>query len=86
VNSVSSVVDGSQRVISGAKAEAQYQWMRLMDTMTPQASARQYRGGLRYPLQGRSVALFQLTPPIRERRRSAPMSVVRTRRTKPIKV
>jgi len=88
VNSMSSVVDGdgSRGVVSGARADAQYQWMRLMDTMTPQASARQYRGGLRYPLQGRSVALFQLTPPIRERRRSAPTSVGHTRRTQPIKV
>jgi glycogen operon protein len=86
VNSASSVVHGSRPFGSGAKAEAQYHWMRLMDTMTPQASARQFRGGMRYPLQGRSVAVFQLTPPIRERRRSTATGVIHTRRTQPIKV
>jgi isoamylase len=54
---------------SGVKAAPQYQWMRLMDTMTPRAYGRQYRAGIHYPLQGRSLAVFQLTPSPRERRR-----------------
>ena len=31
---------------------------------------RAFRGASRYPLQGRSMAMFKMTPPIRERRRS----------------
>jgi glycogen operon protein len=80
--SVSLVVNSplSGPFASGAQTDPQYQWMRLLDTMTPRASARQYRGGARYPLQGRSLAVFQLTPPIRERRRSTVTRSVRTRR------
>ena len=86
LDSVSSVIgSASHPFASGGRAEAQFQWMRLMDTMTPQAAARQYRGGMRYPLQGRSVAVFQMTPPIRERRRSATSTAVQTRRTRPVK-
>ncbi|MEO8256084.1 MAG: glycogen debranching protein GlgX [Acidobacteriota bacterium] len=50
--------------------DAQHQWRRVMDTMTPRADERAYRGATRYPLQGRSIAMFKMTPPIRERRRS----------------
>jgi hypothetical protein len=61
--------------IGGAKAGTQNQWLRVMDTVTPQTTARAFRGGCRYPLQGRSVAMFKMTPPILERRRSLPAVV-----------
>jgi glycogen operon protein len=51
-----------------AKAEP-HQWRRLLDTMASKSVGRSYRGGIRYPLQGRSVVVFKLTPPVRERRR-----------------
>ena len=47
----------------------QHQWLRLIDTMDAIAEERPYKGGGRYPLQGRSVAVFKMTPPLRERRR-----------------
>jgi glycogen operon protein len=51
-----------------AKGEP-HQWRRLLDTMASKSVGRSYRGGIRYPLQGRSVVVFKLTPPVRERRR-----------------
>jgi len=47
------------------------QWLRIVDTIHPRASERPYKGGARYPLQGRSLAVFVMTPPLRERRRTA---------------
>ena len=49
--------------------EADQQWQRLLDTVEEQAAERSYKPGIRYPLQGRSVAVFRLVPPLRERRR-----------------
>jgi isoamylase len=49
--------------------EADQQWQRLIDTVEEQAAERTYKPGIRYPLQGRSVAVFRLVPPLRERRR-----------------
>src|SRR5581483_6184269 len=43
-----------------------HQWQRLFDTIDAQASERPFRAGARYPLQGRSVAVFKVTPPVRE--------------------
>ena len=42
--------------------------------MAPQTIERPYRGGIRYPLQGRSLAVFKMTPPLHERRRSVTMA------------
>jgi glycogen operon protein len=36
------------------------QWLRLIDTVEAAAEERPYPGGTRYPLQGRSVAVFKL--------------------------
>jgi isoamylase len=47
------------------------QWLRIIDTIHPRIAERPYKGGGRYPLQGRSLAVFRMTPPIRERRRTA---------------
>jgi glycogen operon protein len=52
-----------------APLEADQQWQRLLDTVEEQASECVYKPGIRYPLQGRSVAVFRLVPPVRERRR-----------------
>jgi len=49
--------------------EPDQQWQRLIDTVEQQAAERVYKPGIRYPLQGRSVAVFRLVPPLRERRR-----------------
>jgi glycogen operon protein len=46
-------------------------WHREFDTMDTGAGGRAFRGGMRYPLQGRSLAVFKLTPPLLERRRDA---------------
>ena len=51
--------------------EADQQWQRFIDTIEERAVARVFRPGVRYPLQGRSVAVFRLVPPLRERRRVA---------------
>jgi glycogen operon protein len=47
------------------------QWQRLLDTSEEQSAERAFRPKVRYPLQGRSVAVFKLIPPLRERRRVA---------------
>ncbi len=46
-----------------------HHWQRVFDTMEAHMPQRTFRGGARYPLQGRSVALFKVTPPLVERRR-----------------
>jgi glycogen operon protein len=50
--------------------EPDQHWQRVFDTVHATTSERNYRAGGRYPLQGRSVAVFKITPPIRERRRA----------------
>ena len=60
-----------------------HQWLRLVDTMTARAGERLYRSGMRYPLQGRSLALFQMAPPILERRRSLAGEAVPARMREP---
>jgi glycogen operon protein len=47
------------------------QWRLVVDTFEPHAPDRSFRPGGRYSLQGRSVAIFKATPPIRDRRRRA---------------
>jgi len=50
--------------------EPDQQWQRALDTVSATIEERTYRGGGHYPLQGRSVAVFKVIPPIRERRRA----------------
>ncbi len=45
-------------------------WQRLFDTVDPHATPRAMKAGAAYALQGRSVALFKVTPPVMERRRA----------------
>jgi isoamylase len=47
-----------------------HQWRRILDTFEPAVGDRAYRPGGRYPLQGRSVAVFRVMPPLRDRRRT----------------
>ena len=49
--------------------DADQQWQRLIDTSEAQPGERAFRPKVRYPLQGRSVAVFKMIPPLRERRR-----------------
>jgi glycogen operon protein len=49
-------------------ADAQ-QWQRVFDTFDPHGTEKLYKPGGRYPLQGRSVAVFKILSPRRERRR-----------------
>jgi glycogen operon protein len=49
--------------------ERDQQWQRVFDTSDPHATDRLFRAGLRYPLQGRSVAVFKFMSLTRERRR-----------------
>jgi glycogen operon protein len=51
--------------------DADQQWRRIADTFDPHTPDRSYKPGARYPLQGRSLAVFKVTPPLRERRRAA---------------
>jgi isoamylase len=53
-----------------------HQWQRVFDTFDAQSSPRTFRSAARYPLQGRSTALFKITPPLVERRRG--FAVART--------
>ncbi len=45
------------------------QWFRVFDTFDAHAADRSFRPGMRYQLQGRSVAVLKVGAPIRERRR-----------------
>jgi len=47
-----------------------HQWRRVLDTFEPAVGDRAYKPGGRYPLQGQSVALFRVMPPLRDRRRA----------------
>ena len=46
-----------------------HQWRRVVDTFEPHAPDQSFRAGGRYELQGRSVAIFKVSPPVRDRRR-----------------
>jgi glycogen operon protein len=46
------------------------QWLRVVDTADPDASERTFIGGKRYPLKGRSLVVFKVTPPLHDRRRN----------------
>jgi glycogen operon protein len=45
-------------------------WQILVDTFDPLSGDQLFDGGHLYPLQGRSLAVFRLTPPLKERRRA----------------
>jgi isoamylase len=51
--------------------ETQQQWQRVLDTFEPLGADRTYKPGSHYPLQGRSVAVFKILSPLRERRRTS---------------
>ena len=51
--------------------EADQQWFRVFDTFDPHAPDRAFKPGMRYQLQGRSIAVLKVGAPIRERRRAA---------------
>jgi glycogen operon protein len=51
--------------------ETDQQWQRIVDTVEWQPAVRVFRPADRYPLQGRSVAVLKVVPPIRERRHTA---------------
>jgi len=46
-------------------------WFRVFDTFDPALPAKSFRPGMRYQLQGRSVAVLRIGAPVRERRRAA---------------
>jgi len=50
--------------------DVMHQWRRVIDTFDPHSQDKSFRSGARYPLQGRSVAVFKVTPPIKDRRRA----------------
>ena len=49
--------------------ESNQQWRRVFDTFESSSPDRIYKPGGHYPLEGRSVALFRVIPPVRDRRR-----------------
>jgi glycogen operon protein len=51
--------------------DPQHQWQRVIDTYDPAAPEESFKAGAKYPLQGRSVAVFKVIPPLRDRRRAA---------------
>ena len=51
------------------RIETDQQWQRVFDTVDPHGIDRLYKAGGRYPLQGRTVAVFKIVSPLRERRR-----------------
>jgi isoamylase len=50
-------------------AEGDQQWQRVFDTFDALGGDRVFKGGIQYPLHGRSVAVFKIMSPLRERRR-----------------
>src|SRR5262245_472463 len=46
-----------------------HQWRLVVDTFEPHAPDQLFHPDGRYSLRGRSVAIFKVTPPIRDRRR-----------------
>ena len=46
-----------------------HHWHRVLDTADPRAADRLFRAGGRYPLQGRSLAVFKVTRRLRDRRK-----------------
>jgi hypothetical protein len=42
--------------------------VRLVDTTEPHVEEERFSGGTKYPLQGRTLALFALSPERRQRR------------------
>jgi isoamylase len=46
-------------------------WFRVFDTVDPSLPDKSFRPGMRFQLQGRSVAVLKIGAPIRERRRAA---------------
>jgi isoamylase len=49
--------------------DADQLWQRVFDTFDPHGADKQFKGGGRYPVQGRSVVCLKVTSPLRERRR-----------------
>jgi glycogen operon protein len=63
--------------------DAAQRWQRVLDTFAPHARDAVYRAGGRYPLQGRSIAMFRVAASMRARprvadgaRRAAPVQAV----------
>jgi hypothetical protein len=50
--------------------EPDQQWQRIFDTIDGRPREGGFHGDARYPLQGRSMAVFKIVPPLRERRRA----------------
>jgi glycogen operon protein len=50
--------------------DQEQQWERILDTADPVATERRFNPGGRYPLQGRTLAVFKMMPPLRDRRRA----------------
>ena len=51
--------------------DADHHWQRVFDTAEPEGPEFRLKGDGPYPLQGRSLAVFTVSPPLRERRRGA---------------
>jgi glycogen operon protein len=51
--------------------ESNQQWRRMFDTCDAHGVDRIYKPSSRYPLEGRSVAVFRVVPPVRDRRRTS---------------
>jgi len=51
--------------------ETDQQWQRVFDTFDPHGADRTYKAGARYALHTRSVAVFKIVSPLRERRRAS---------------
>ena len=61
-----------------------HKWERVFDTVDPHISPRACKPGARYPLEGRSVAVFKVTPPLLERRRGLTIPEAETVPTEPV--
>jgi glycogen operon protein len=49
--------------------DTEHQWQRVFDTFDPHGADHMYKAAAQYPLEGRSVAVFKILSPLRERRR-----------------
>jgi glycogen operon protein len=63
--------------------EPEQQWLQIIDTREAATAERALKGGEAYPVAGRAVAVFKVTPPIRDRRKAPDVARVAAPETAP---
>jgi glycogen operon protein len=66
--------------------DADHQWQRIFDTVDVREPEHVFGTGSPYPVNGRSVVVLRVTPPLLERRRGAAETAARAGATQPVGV